>query len=55
MAEGSRPRGRPFKIIDERPVAGVAGLKAIGLKWREIASLIGVAESTLGQGDQVTD
>ena len=35
--------GRPTKIIDERQVAG---LKAIGLKWRQIAELIGVAENT---------
>ena len=42
MAE--RRKGRPSKIIDEKQVAG---LKRIGLKRRQIAELIGVAESTL--------
>ena len=33
----------PLKIIDERQIFS---LKSIGLKWKQIASLIGVSEST---------
>ena len=34
----------PLKIIDERQIFS---LKSIGLKWKQIASLIGVSESML--------
>ena len=42
MAE--RSRGRPVKHIDEEQVLA---LKVIGLKWNQIAELIGVSDRTL--------